>query len=233
MIRVEQPEPEISPSARKTIISFLLDESGSMEGIRDDTIGGFNAFVRSQQEAPGDLTMTLIKFDSQNSRNEVFRNVPIKQVRLLSRETFVPRGGTPLVDAAYSIIKETEEQVARTPGKPNVLVIIQTDGQENSSTAHTTADLKALIETKQAQGWAFTFLGAGIDSYTIANSIGIKRDATSSYGLGQSAASFHNLNTHVHNFRATGSVRAMNYTSAELKSQGDAFVHRVEKDGKK
>ena len=206
-------------------LSFLLDESGSMEDIRDDTIGGFNCFINKQKEVAGEMIVTLVKFDSQNPQNIVFKGLPIHHVPALTHDSFTPRGGTPLVDAAYRMIKETEDSISGK--RVNVIIVIQTDGLENSSVHHVTSELKALIETKQGQGWVFTFLGAGIDAYSIASNIGIRRDMTSSYGLCASGAGFDNLSNHIASYRSTGSARSMCYTQEELKAQGDEFTNKV------
>ena len=50
-----------------THISVILDRTGSIESIRDDTIGGFNAFLDEQKKQPGTATLTLVQFDSQDS----------------------------------------------------------------------------------------------------------------------------------------------------------------------
>jgi hypothetical protein len=49
-----------------THITVILDRTGSMESIRDDTIGGFNTFLKKQKTEPGTATLTLVQFDSQD-----------------------------------------------------------------------------------------------------------------------------------------------------------------------
>ena len=36
--------------ATRTLVAFLLDRTGSMEPIRDDTIGAFNAYLEGLQK---------------------------------------------------------------------------------------------------------------------------------------------------------------------------------------
>lgn len=144
---------------------FLLDRSGSMESCRDDTIGGFNAFVNSQKALGG--TMTLILFDHEIMT--VYENVDIDKVEPLTTETFVPRGSTSLLDALGHVLKMPLE------GKQTVIVL--TDGEENSSTKYTELHVKDLIEQKN--DWDFVYLGANQDTILNATRLGIR----TSYGF--------------------------------------------------
>ncbi len=75
-----------------THVSVILDRSGSMESIRDDIIGGFNAFVNEQKSQPGTATLTLVQFDTQDPYEIVYRFTPIHFVDKLDRATYVPQG---------------------------------------------------------------------------------------------------------------------------------------------
>ena len=144
-------------------IVFLLDRSGSMETCRDDVIGGFNAFVADQKALGGNLT--LIQFD--DKYEVVYSETPLDEVGPLTRETFVPRGSTALLDAIGKTIKEGKSQAP--------LFIIFTDGLENTSLTYTKAHVKDLIEQKTKEGWTFMYLGANQDAFAEAGSMGISR----------------------------------------------------------
>jgi Mg-chelatase subunit ChlD len=157
------------------LIHFLLDRSGSMETCLNDTIGGFNAFVREQ--APKS-TMSLYLFN--NSFEIVYENRSIEDVEKLSASTFRPRGGTALLDAIARTIEQVEKnntkRWADIDEVGNVIVIL-TDGDDNSSTKCTKREINDAISRKQAQGWKFVFLAANQDAIKSANDIGIGRDA--------------------------------------------------------
>jgi len=138
---------------------FLLDRSGSMEECVTDTIDGFNAFVDSQKEFGG--TMTLCLFD--HEVNTVYEKVPIEQVVPLTTETYVPRGGTALHDAMGHVLKMKLSDDA--------MVIILTDGEENSSVMYTAAHVNDLVNLKP---WKFVYLGANQDAVLAATNLGIK-----------------------------------------------------------
>jgi uncharacterized protein YegL len=138
---------------------FLLDRSGSMDSCLDDTIEGFNTFVESQKEFGG--TMTLCLFD--HEFDIVYEKVPIGEVNPLNKETYVPRGGTALHDAMGQVLKMKLSDDA--------MVIILTDGEENSSKTYTAAHVKDLVDTKS---WKFVYLGANQDAVLTAQGLGIQ-----------------------------------------------------------
>ena len=117
-----------------TLVTFLLDETGSMESIKDDTIGGFNSYLGSLKAEAAPMDFTLIKFDSRRIE-KVCVAVPVSQVAELTMESYQPGASTPLIDAAYKTIKAVEKSL--NGSNPKVVVCIQTDGHENASTEHT------------------------------------------------------------------------------------------------
>lgn len=154
---------------KTTFVTCVLDETGSMHGIKDDTIGGFNNYVKTLRESGEDYLFTLIKFDS-NHHDVVHRGVPISEVLDLNNDTYVPGSSTPLIDACVKAIRATE---AKVTDAMNVAVMILTDGLENASTEFKNDDLVRLIKEKTEAGWLFTFIGAGIDAFEQAGQFGI------------------------------------------------------------
>lgn len=157
-------------------VHVVLDRSGSMETIRDDTIGAFNAYVeRLAKDAPKSrLSLTL--FDS-GSVDTVVDDQAIKDVVPLDRSTFVPRGMTPLYDAIGKVVAKLDAAT----GKHKALVIL-TDGQENNSREMTQDAAKALIADRQErQNWLVIYLGANQDAFAVGHGLGIAKDTTMNY----------------------------------------------------
>lgn len=151
-----------NPSTR-TVVTFLLDRTGSMEAIRDDTIGGFNDYLDGLKRAgEANIEFTLVQFDSM-SIDKICVAVPIAEVEKLSRDSYQPRASTPLIDAAYKTITAVEASLVSAPAA-KVVICIQTDGQENSSTEHSWNELNALVKEKAALGWQVNFMGVGMDA---------------------------------------------------------------------
>lgn len=191
-----------------THIAVLLDRTGSMENIRDDTIGGFNAFLREQQGQPGTATLTLVQFDSQDPYEIIHRFKPINQVPELTRATFVPRGTTPLLDAMGRGIKDLEKTIVELQvdeRHSRVVFVVITDGQENASTEFRKDQVARMIkERTERDDWQFVFLSADMGSISDASSYGIAQDsallfAKTARGTG---AAWDSLSTCISDFRS-------------------------------
>jgi hypothetical protein len=159
-------------------ITVILDRTGSMEDIRDDTIGGFNVFLKTQQSEPGKATLTLVQFDSQDPYEVLHKFKPVADVPKLTRATYVPRGGTPLLDAMGRGINDLEESLAAMPAKDRparVVMVVITDGQENASREFSKGQVEKMIKAKQAKAdWQFVFLSADLAAIGDAVRSGVK-----------------------------------------------------------
>ncbi|MFZ5953354.1 MAG: VWA domain-containing protein [Candidatus Rifleibacteriota bacterium] len=168
-----------------THISVLLDRTGSMETIRDDTIGGFNSFLEQQKGLPGFSTMTLAQFDSQNPYEVIHDFRLIGEVVPLTRDTFVPRASTPLYDAMGKAIIDLDDRLRKMPEATRpakVVVVIVTDGQENASSEFSKSQITKMIEAKKKElDWQFVFLSADLDAMADAISSGVKSNAARSF----------------------------------------------------
>ncbi|MDY6991647.1 MAG: vWA domain-containing protein [Pseudomonadota bacterium] len=180
-------------------ISIILDRTGSMERIRDDTIGGFNAFLEEQQQLPGHATLTLVQFDTQDPYEVIHHFKPIQDIPKLSRETYVPRASTPLLDAIGRGINDLEHSIAKLdaherPGK--VVLVIITDGKENSSQEFKKDQIVKMIKQHQRQhNWQFVFLSADLNAIDDAQAYGFHRGsslryARSAHGVSSAWSSF-------------------------------------------
>lgn len=168
-----------------THISVILDRTGSMESIRDDTIGGFNAFLGEQKAQKGKATLTLVQFDSQEPYEVVHRFQAVKEVPELTRETYVPRGSTPLLDALGRGINDLEKSLAEMEkkNKPRKIVFaVVTDGLENASREFTRNQVMKMIKEKtEKEKWQFVFLSADLGAIEEARDLGVSINASLAY----------------------------------------------------
>jgi hypothetical protein len=164
-----------------THIAVILDRTGSMESIRDDTIGGFNAFLKQQKAEPGTATLTLVQFDSQDPYEVIHRFKPINEVSELNRETYIPRASTPLLDALGRGINDLEKSLSelKEEDRPSkVVVVVVTDGQENSSREFRRDQVEKMIKEKSEKDfWQFVFLSADLAAIGDARSVGFQANA--------------------------------------------------------
>lgn len=166
-----------------TELAFIIDRSGSMSGLEDDTIGGFNAMLKEQQAVEGEAVVTTALFDD---RYELLHDrINIQAVAPLTRADYTVRGGTALLDAiGMTIHKIRKAQRNTSPDfrAEKVLFIIITDGQENASRHYTADMIRERIEhQKQKHGWEFIFFGANMDAIAEAGKIGIDADRAQNY----------------------------------------------------
>lgn len=184
-------------------IAVILDRSGSMITVKDDTEGGLRAFLDAQTEAPGQTTVSLYQFDDRYEavyENKALADVPPFTLR--------PRGATALLDAVGRTITAVGEQLAAKPDdeRPGeVIVVILTDGHENASREFTNRQIKTLITRQQdTYGWKFVFLGADQDAFAAGGAMGIGRATTLSYSGARTAESMTNAGRMVARGTASG-----------------------------
>ena len=166
-----------------TELVFILDRSGSMCGLEEDTIGGFNAMIEKQKSEPGEALVSTVLFD--NECQVIHDRVDIQKVQPLTRKEYDVRGCTALLDAVGGAIHHigNVHKYAREEDRPEkTLFVITTDGMENASHKYSYERLKAMIEKqKEKYGWEFLFLGANIDAAREAARFGISADCAANY----------------------------------------------------
>ena len=166
-----------------TEIVFVLDRSGSMSGLEKDTIGGFNSMIEKQKKEEGDALVSTILFDHESF--VLMDRVPIRDVKPLTDEDYVPRGTTALIDALGGAIHHmgNVHKYARDEDRPeHTLFVITTDGMENASHYYTSDRVKSMIQRQTDKyGWEFLFLGANIDAVETARRYGIDEMHAASY----------------------------------------------------
>lgn len=159
----------------RTEVVFVMDRSGSMGAIRKSAIEGFNGFVRSQAAEPGEASLTLVLFNVDYT--VVYSGIPLREMMPLDEATYQPDGGTALLDALGNAIDRTGRRLSglfeeQQPGK--VLVVVLTDGEENSSREYTAQAVRERIEHQRSKySWEFLFLGANQDAFLSARNLGI------------------------------------------------------------
>ena len=166
-----------------TELVFILDRSGSMAGLEEDTIGGFNAMIEKQRQVEGECLVSAVLFDHESI--VLYDRVPLEKVRKMTRDDYTVRGSTALIDAIGGAVHHigNVHKYARAEDVPEkTLFVITTDGMENSSRRYTSDEVKKKVERqKEKYGWEFLFLGANIDAVETAKHFGIGADRAVNY----------------------------------------------------
>ena len=166
-----------------TEMIFILDRSGSMESLAEETIGGFNSLIKKQKAEHGEARVTTVLFDDEY---EVLHDhVPIQQVGRLTGKEYYASGCTALLDAVGFTIDQTGSRLAETaeesrPGR--VIMVITTDGYENASRHYSKSQLREMIRRQtDVYKWEFLLLGANMDAVSEADSLGIRPCMAATY----------------------------------------------------
>ena len=167
---------------KHTEIIFVIDKSGSMGHLVNDTIGGFNGFIESQKAIDGKATLTTVLFDT--TYKTLHNGVDLHEVKAMTNSDYNAYGGTAMLDAIGDTINQVQDRHDELgEEKPeNVLFVITTDGEENSSRKYTKSQIEKMIKHQtNGHGWKFMFLGANMDAVKEASSIGISSDWSTNY----------------------------------------------------
>ena len=207
-----------------TEIIFILDRSGSMQGLEKDTIGGFNSLIEKQKKIEGDALISTVLFA--NESKVIHDRVDVKDVKPMTENNYITGGCTALLDAIGNAIHHISNihKYARKEDVPeHTLFVITTDGMENASRTYTYPKVKKLIENqKEKHGWEFMFLGANTDAANVASYMGIDENRAVNFNCDSEGT---DLNYEVLN-DAIGVLRECSYVSADWKK-------RIDKDFKK
>ena len=203
-----------------TEMVFILDRSGSMQGLEGDTIGGFNAMLEKQKLEEGEAFVSTVLFDDESS--VLHDRVDIQKVAPMTRRDYFVGGCTALLDAVGEAIRHIANvhKYAREEDVPeNTVFVITTDGMENASRKYTYEKVKKMISLQQEKyGWEFLFLGANIDAAREAARFGIREDRAANYHADSkgTAVIYEAMSD------AVGCVRACRPMSADWKKKVDA-----------
>ena len=197
-----------------TELVFIIDRSGSMQGLEPDTIGGFNSMIEKQKKEEGEALVSVVLFDDQSE--VIYDRTDIRRVEPMTDRQYYVRGCTALLDAIGGAIHHigNVHKYAREEDVPEkTIFMITTDGMENASRAWTYDRVRSLIERqKEKYHWEFLFLGANIDAIREASRFGIpaSRAATYVHDREGTKLNYRVLSDAISGARAAGSAQAMN-----------------------
>lgn len=195
----------------KTQIVCILDRSGSMSSIINDSIGGFNSYLEEQKKLPDEATITVALFDDRYDL--LYDNVDINKIEMISKDVWIPRGMTALYDAigkTINTVRETHKKLGNE--KPDkVLVCIVTDGEENNSNEYTCEDIKKLIKDCENDNWNFIYLAANQDAFKVGRSFGVSAGNTYTYsansiGVSDMSATLNSASTYYRSVNSTSDM---------------------------
>ena len=218
------PAKPVAPNAGNngTLVSVILDESGSMQPNREPTISGFNEFKTSQRSVSGECKLTLTKFSTPLGQERIslmFDSLPIEVVPDLSADNYQPAGNTPLYDAIGRTIDAIDNHLKDLPesDRPSVLCVIMTDGEENSSKKFKLAQIKEMIKEREQKDWMFAYLGAGPEAFKAGTTLGMAPNQSMAYNASNMGGTMKSLSSSTARYRA---ARASGSSNASILQDG-------------
>lgn len=201
-------------------IICIVDRSGSMFSIQNDAEGGLNTFIKEQRDV-GKANLTIVEFD--NRIEMVCEQVDIKDV---ADYKLVPRGATALLDAIGSVLGDTDKYTSKD-GK--TIIVVLTDGGENSSTEWTRDAIFEAINERKEAGWEFMFLASGQDAIQVGSAYGFDANSTMSFADNAAGATAAYAAGSVY----TSSLRTMSKSDALLQKKAyvDANLDTLSEKG--
>jgi hypothetical protein len=184
-----------------TQVFLLLDMTGSMQADKQATVDACNEFVEGLKADPHtrDFLFSLAVFNSNIGLERIVEGVPLDKAPRLDHEHYQPTGATPLYDTMWQsmdLMKAHQGQV---------LFIVQTDGEENSSKTTTRQQIVERVAEKTAAGWQFVYLGCDIDAMQQGGKLGIAAGNTMSYDRKHTGQAFTTLTDSAARYAAGGS----------------------------
>lgn len=215
---------------KKTIYHFIIDKSGSMVGMQHQAVEGFNVQVKTLQELKQtypdqDYTVSLTFFN-ENVR-DIISNGKVEQLVPMNPKTFRPNGSTALLDAIGKSIYQIKSDFgpALLNDEASVVMVIITDGAENSSRFYTYQEIARIIkELDETEKWTFSFLGADLDAIHTSQMLNIRRENVISFSKSDYSGMMDDV---------SDSIRFYENSKAEGKTKNNIFDIFDKKDRRK
>lgn len=196
----------MSIKKKEILVALILDKSGSMGHLRRETISGVNEYLGTlRKDKKVDYKFSLTTF---NHEVKTEKAVPLKEFKDLDDSSYVPDGMTALYDGVCITLKEIGKIAKK---KQDVLVIIMTDGEENSSKEYKMEQMSDMIKDLEPKRYTFVFLGANQDSFAMARNMNINVSNVTNYSASSAG---------IKQVFSTLSTRTVSYAGEQLRGDG-------------
>jgi hypothetical protein len=214
---------------RETHYLLIVDASSSMSPLTKSTISGVNEQIDSikqlEKEHPNQsYYMSFIHFN--NVVTVEYTDRSASALENISEKNYNCNGMTALLDAIGVGVRDLNQKISDkvSSGLATAIVVIITDGEENSSIEFDGKKIKSMIEELQeTKNWTFTFVGANIDSISTAKNYGINVNNVMQF----SADEISNKKVY-RSMSKSFKIRAMSMDDGSYKS--DVFLSEDDKD---
>lgn len=163
----EESEETVANDGKAHIYNLIIvDESGSMNHLREATLSGINETIGTIRNAQKEFSetqehnLTLVTFDSGSNRPDVRTLIDCQPINEIGEfKDYMPNGYTPLYDAMGQSLTRLHNRIKKD-ADASVVVTVLTDGLENASREWRVDALRRLIEQLKEEGWSFSYMGS-------------------------------------------------------------------------
>jgi len=156
-------------------IVMIIDRSGSMSTLQIEVPGAFNRQLKDLKEISSTMktTVSLVTFETVVDK-PIFWKKDINNVRDMKDDDYKLGGLTALYDAIGTTINKLNMDEDADDIKTSYLVVIITDGCENSSKEYNGKKIVELMnKMKETNRWTFSFIGSNFDVDEVSKDLGI------------------------------------------------------------
>ena len=218
----------VEAGTNKTHATLILDASGSMASFINDTIGGVNTFISKQADDNDGTTISVVKFEGNAVKTIVDTKLAAKELTISSNDYFAA-GMTNLLDAIGQTVLDINNKLKSISleERPNIILQIMTDGHENASKEYRHPQIKAMLTECENKGWIVTFLGANVDSFNVAQNLGINAAAVSNYSMAKTSSTFDTVSSSVTRMKT---LRNQGFNNSMIYGSAAVFTDEERKD---
>jgi len=167
---------------KTTLYHFIVDQSGSMSGVEDQTIQGFNTQLKTIQslknEFPDQNYLCSLTFFNHVITDQILYG-EVNSINPLTSQTYCPNGTTALLDAIGGSIYGIKNRFGKElqNDEISIVLVIITDGHENASRIYSYHEVAQMIQELDETGkWTFSFLGADFDAIRTSEMLNIRKE---------------------------------------------------------
>lgn len=182
-------------SPKETYYLLIVDSSASMSSLTKSTISGINEQIDTIKQLEKDYPNQVYKMSFIHFNNKItieYTERSASELQHITENNYLCNGMTALLDAIGVGVNALNDSISDkiVSGEASAVVVIITDGEENSSREYDIERVKSIIsELQNTNSWTFTFVGANIDSISTAKSFGINTNNVMQFSADMSSNS--------------------------------------------
>lgn len=199
-------------------VGIALDESGSMLGIKKETLDGLNEQIQELKKHSNiNSTVTLVTFSGPQDVKTIYRAKPVSEITEISDKDYNPDGMTAMYDGTARLFNELKQSVDDNENT-TYLILVVSDGQENASVEYTSAKIASMVKERQdTKRWTISYIGANQDLTKVVDNFGLSSSNVLAFAASSTGSKI---------MWDTAKCATTNYMSVRGSSAGNAATYQ-------